>query len=90
MLVTLCEIGEAYYCLLGTIVFHVKAESKRFTDAGCRRNFKICKFHGIVLQVTYLNCTKKRSVRAARLFFLIQPIKSLICRVVVALDVVVS
>ena len=30
------------------------------------------------------NCIKKRAVRAARLLFIIQPIKSLICGVVVA------
>jgi len=30
------------------------------------------------------NCTKKRAARAARLFFLIQPIKSMINDVVVA------
>ena len=34
--------------------------------------------------------TKKRAARVARLFFLIQPIKSLICGVVVAVPVVVS
>ena len=32
-------------------------------------------------------CTKKRAARAARLFFLIQHIKSLICRVVVVVAV---
>ena len=38
------------------------------------------------------NCTKKRGARAARLFFLIQPIKSFICGVVVdvAVAVVIS
>ena len=35
-------------------------------------------------------CTKKRAARAARLFFLIQPIKSLICGVFVAVAFVVS
>ena len=33
------------------------------------------------------NCTKKRAARAARLSFLIQPIKSLICGAVVVVDV---
>ena len=32
----------------------------------------------------------ERAARAARLFFLIQPIKSLICGVVVAVTVVIS
>jgi len=36
------------------------------------------------------NCTKKRAARAARLFFRIQPITSLICEVDVALAVVIS
>ena len=36
------------------------------------------------------NYNKKRAARAARLFFLIQPIKSLICGVVVAVAVVIS
>ena len=36
------------------------------------------------------NCTKKRAARAARLFFLIQPIKSLICDAVVVVAVVIS
>ena len=36
------------------------------------------------------NCTKKRTVRAAQLSFLIQPIKPLICGVVVAFAVVIS
>ena len=35
-------------------------------------------------------CTKKRAARAARLFFLVQPIKSLICGVFVAVAFVVS
>ena len=36
------------------------------------------------------NCTKKRAARAARLFILIQPIKPLICGVVVVVAVVIS
>ena len=36
------------------------------------------------------NCTKNRAARAARLFFLIQPIKSLICGVVEVVAVVIS
>ena len=34
------------------------------------------------------NCTKNRAARAARLFFLIQPIKSLICGIAVVVAVV--
>ena len=36
------------------------------------------------------HCTKKRAARAARLFFFIQPIKSLTCGVVVDVAVVKS
>ena len=51
---------------------------------------QICKFHVDVWQTTSKHCTKKRAARAARLFFFIQPIKSLICGVVVDVAVVRS
>ena len=38
---------------------------------------QIWKFHVFVCQTTSKHCTKKRAARAARLFFFIQPIKSL-------------
>jgi len=41
-------------------------------------------FHVVVWQTTSKNCTKECAARAARLYFLVQPIKSLICGVVVA------
>ena len=44
---------------------------------------QIWKFHVVVWQTTSKHCTKKRAARAARLLFFIQPIKSLICGVVV-------
>ena len=44
---------------------------------------QIWKFHVVVWQTTTKPCTKKRAARAARLFFFIQPIKSLICGVFV-------
>ena len=42
MLVTLYEIGEAYFRLLGTKSFRVQGENERFTAAGsrCRWNLK--------------------------------------------------
>ena len=43
-----------------------------------------------VEQTTSKYRTKKRATRAARLFFHIQPIKSLICGVAVAVAVVIS
>ena len=48
---------------------------------------QVWKFPVVVWQTTSKHCTKKRAALAARLFFFIQPIKSLICGVVV--DVVV-
>ena len=51
---------------------------------------QIWKFHVVVCQTTSKRCTKKRAAHAARLFFFIQPIKSLICGVVVDIAVVNS
>ena len=76
MLVTLYKIGELHLRLLGTNGFHAKAKNEIFSAAGsrCRQNLKRNFF------------TKKRAARAARLFSLIQPIKSLICGVVVVIS----
>ena len=51
---------------------------------------QIWKFPVVVWQTTSKHCTKRRAARAARLFFFIQPIKSLICGVVVDVAVVRS
>ena len=48
------------------------------------------KIHVVGWQTTLKNCTKKRTARAAGLFVLIQPMKSLIFDVVVAVAVVKS
>ena len=48
------------------------------------------KFQVVIWQTTSTSCTKKRGARAARLFFLIQPIKSLSCGAVEAVPVIVS
>ena len=48
------------------------------------------KFHVVIWQTTSKNSTKKRVARASRLSFLIQPIKSLICVVVMVVVVVIS
>ena len=45
------------------------------------------KFHVVVLQETARNCSKVRAARAARLYFTIQPIKFLICDVVIPVAV---
>ena len=44
----------------------------------------------VIWQNTSKNCTKVRAARAARLFFLIQPIRSLFSGVVVAFAVVLA
>ena len=51
---------------------------------------QIWKFHVVVWPTTSKHCTKKRAARAARSFFFIQPMKSLICGVVVDVAVVKS
>ena len=51
---------------------------------------QIGKFPVVVWQTTSKHCTKKHAARAARLIFFIQPIKSLICGVVVDVAVVRS
>ena len=48
----------------------------------------IWKFHVVIWQMTSNNCTKVRAARAARLFFLIQPIRSLFSGVFVAVALV--
>ena len=42
MLITLYEISEVHFCLLGTNGFQVKAKNERFTTASsrCRQNLK--------------------------------------------------
>ena len=95
MLITLYKIGELHFRLLGTNGFHVKAKSERSTAASlrCRQNLKYENFtssFGRLQYSTSKHCNKKRAARAARLFFFIQPIKSLICGVVVDVAVVKS
>ena len=47
------------------------------------------KFHVVVWQTTSKHCAKNCAARAARLFFLFQPIKSLVCGVDVVVAVVI-
>ena len=91
MLVTLHKIGEVYFRFLGTNGFHVKAENEQFTAAGsrCRQNLKYENFTSSSGRLRLKNCNEKRVARAAQLFFLIQPIESLICGVVVVIAVAV-
>ena len=91
MLVTLYKIGQVHFRLLGTYDFHVKAEIEnlllRAHVVVRTSSTKIPRRH---LTDYVKNCTKKRAARAARLFVLLQPIKSLICSAVEAVPVVVS
>ena len=73
----LYKVGVVYFRLLGTNGFHVKAENEWFTVGGsrCGQNLKY---------------VKKLHARGTRLFFFIQPIKWLICDVVVAVPLAIS
>ena len=79
-MVTLYKISDVHFSLLGTNGFHVKAENERFTaaDLRCRQNLKTENFTSSFGRPREKNCTEKHAVRAARSFFLSQPIKSLI------------
>ena len=82
MLIALYKISGVHFRLLGANGFHVKAKSERFTARVVVRTSN--------MKISRRRCTKKRAARAARLFFFIQPIKSLICGVVVDVAVVKS
>ena len=77
----LYKLGEVYFRLLGTNGFHVKAENERFTATG------LCCRHQNVNTENFTSSFGRQAGTkkcAARLFFLIQPIKSLILGVAVA------
>ena len=80
MLVTLKKIDEVHFRLLDTNGYHVKAKNKRFTAASsrCHQN----------LTINMKDCVEKIALERVLhvqqdYFSLIQPIKSLICGVVV-------
>ena len=59
----------------------------------CLRSLKpssIWEFHDVIWETSAKNCTKMRAARAAQLFFLIQPIRSLFSGVVVAVAIVLA
>ena len=91
MLVTFYKIGGVHFPLLGTSVFHVKAKNESFTAASwrCRQNLKYENFTSSFRRLRQ-HIHQKRAARAARLFFCIQPIESLICGVVIDVAVVKS
>ena len=78
--------------LLGTSGFHLKVKNKRFNAAAsrCRQNLKYENFTSSCSRLRQKHYIKKRAARASRLFFLIlliQPIKSVIFGVVVAVAI---
>ena len=84
MFVTLYKTGEVF-CFFGTNGFYVKAENEKLSLRACVVEPQIImKISRRPLADHVRDCTKKRAARAARLLFLIQPIKSLICGVAVA------
>ena len=91
MLATLYKISEVYFRSLSTNGFQVKAKNERFTAASsrCRQNLNM-KISRRRLVDYVKKCTRNRAARAARIFFLIQQIKSLICGVVFIFAVVIS
>ena len=86
MLVTLEEITKLSLHWLGMTVF---IQRKIVNDLLFRARIVVRTStrktsRRVVWQTTPKNCTKTRAARVARVFFLIQPIVSLICDVVVA------
>ena len=87
------QIGGVLFRLLGTNSVHVKAKLEwkiYFCELALSSEPQMRKFHVVFWHTKLKHCTKKRAARAARLFFFIQPIKSLICGVVVDVAVVKS
>ena len=50
----------------------------------------IWEFHDAIWETSAKNCTRMRAARAAQLFFLIQPIRSMFSGVVVAVAIVLA
>ena len=93
MLVTLYKKGKVHFRLLGTNGFHGKAKNERFTAAGsrCRQNLKNDNFTSSFGRLRQKIAPKSvPHVQQDYISFLIQPIKSLMCGVVVAVAVVIS
>ena len=84
-LVTLWKLGEVRFRVLDTKDFHEK--TLVLAGSYCRRNLKYKNFTWSLWQTTSQRCTKEGAARAARLFFFILPIKSLIFAVAVAVTV---
>ena len=93
MLITLYKIGGVHFRWLGTNSFHVKANNERFTAASsrCRQNLKYENFTSSFGRLRQNIAPKSvPHVQHDCFFFFIQPIKSLICGVVIDVAVVKS
>ena len=93
MFITLCKTGEVSFHLIGTNGFHAKAKN----DLLLRARVVVRTSHMKISHCRSADYVKKlhqkraaRAARAARLFFFIQPIKSLICGAVFAIAAVIS
>ena len=88
MLVTSVQKRGVHFRLIGTNRFHAKAKNERFTAADSHfcQNFKNETFTSLFGRLAP-KCVPH--FFTARLFFLIQIIKSLICGLRVAIDVVI-
>ena len=84
------KIAEVPFHLIDTNGFHVRGKEWMTYCCGLALSSEpqIWKFHVVIWLTTSKNCTTGRAARTARFFFLIQPIKSLIYDVVVAVAVV--
>ena len=80
------RIGEVHFRLLGTNGFHVKTKNERFTAASsrCRQNLKYENLTSSFGRLRQNIAPKSVLHEQHDDFFLVQPIKSLICGVVVA------
>ena len=92
MLVTSNKIGEVYFRLLGTKDFHLKGENERYSAVGsrCWQNLKYENFTSSFGRLRQKIAPKSVPHVQHDYFSFSQPIKSLICGVVVAVPVVVS
>ena len=86
--VTVNKLGERHFRLRGTNGSRARAKNERFTAAGS--DFVVRIWQILSFGRPGQKLLQKPAARAARLFFFIQPIKSLICGVVVVVAVVIS
>ena len=92
MLITSYKIGGVHFRLFGTNGFHVKAKNERFTavSSRCRQNLKYENLTSSFGRLRQNIAPKSVPHVQHDHFFFIQPMKSLICGVVVDVAVVKS